>query len=34
VEEPDDYVSDEEIQGDDIEEFNTLIPAEATPTIT
>ena len=34
MEESEDYVSNEEIQGDDIEESSTPIPPEATPVIT
>ena len=34
MEEPEDYVSYEEIQGDDIEESSTTIPLAATPVIT
>ena len=34
MEESEDYISDEEIQGDDIEESSIPIPPEATPVIT
>ena len=34
MKEPEDYVSDEEIQGDNIKESSTLIPPEATPVMT
>ena len=34
MEEPEDYVSNEKIQGDDIEESSTLISLEATLVIT
>ena len=34
VEEPEDYDSDEEIKGDNVDESNTMIPPEAIPVIT